>query len=204
MNLSVRWIAAALSIIVLVGMVPASLPAARSPAIPAALEPWREWVLHDVRDSDCPAHFDDAAQRRCAWPTHLSVVAGEHGALFDLRVAVYASAWVTLPGDDAHWPESVASGSDALAVVSRGARPAVWLAPGEHRLKGAFVCEHLPEMLQIPPATGIVSLLVDGREIADPEIDAAGRLRLYGRGAAGRLEDSLAAAVFRLVEDDIP
>jgi len=176
----------------------------KAPEIPESLEPWRTWVLHDKAELQCPAHFDDGTIRRCWWPSRLTVDAGNLGGLFEQQVTVYAPTWVTLPGDEAHWPESVSDGSNALPVVGRNGRPSIWLEPGEYAVKGAFVWNALPELLQVPASTGILSLTVDGREIVDPDRGADGHLRLHGKGGAARREDTMTATLFRLIEDDIP
>lgn len=172
--------------------------------VPEPLEPWKTWVLHDKQTQTCPPHFDNGAIRRCWWPSQLAVDAAEQGATFDLQVTVYAPTFVTLPGDGNHWPESASEGKEVLPVVERNERPSVWLAPGDHRIRGALVWNALPEVLSIPPETGMVSLKIDRKEIAEPDWDGKGRLRLYGKNEAARREGAHTATVFRLVEDDIP
>ncbi|MBC2711116.1 MAG: hypothetical protein HGJ94_09005 [Desulfosarcina sp.] len=172
--------------------------------IPVSLEPWKEWVLHDKADQHCPAHFDNGAIRRCWWPSRLAMDLGNQGGLFEQQVTVYAPTWVTLPGDETRWPESVASREDVVPVVGRNGRPCIWLEPGDYRIKGAFVWNTLPEMLQVPASVGILSLTVDGREIVEPDLDLNGRLRLHGKGRAALRGDTMTATLFRLIEDDIP
>ncbi len=172
--------------------------------IPASLEPWRAWVLHDKAEQQCPAQFDDGTIRRCWWPSRLAMDVGSLGGLFEQQVTVYAPTWVTLPGDETQWPESVSDGSNALPVMGRNGRPCIWLEPGEYSVKGAFVWNTLPEALQIPASTGILSLTIEGREIVDPDLDATGNLRLHGKGGAARREDTMTTSLFRLIEDDIP
>lgn len=199
-----RPITVILLIIFLYAMLSFTLQTACALDIPASLEPWRAWVLHDKAQQQCPAHFDDGTNRRCWWPTRLVVDVGSLGGLFEQQVTVYAPTWVTLPGDETHWPESVSDGNNALPVVDRNGRPCIWLEPGEHPVKGAFVWNALPEVLQVPASTGILFLTVDGRDIVDPDLDANGHLRLHGKGGAARREDTMTATLFRLIEDDIP
>lgn len=172
--------------------------------VPEPLAPWKGWVLHGKQAQTCPPQFDDGAIRRCWWPSRLAVDAAEQGATFDLQVRVYAPTWVTLPGDSDHWPESASDGKEVLPVVERDERPAVWLAPGDHRIRGALIWSALPEILSIPPETGMVSLKIDGKDIADPDWDEKGGLRLYGKNEAARREGVHTIRVFRLIEDDIP
>ncbi len=178
--------------------------AAQPVDIPDALKPWREWVLHDTPDRTCPTRFDNGAIRRCWWPSRLSLAAGDQGGLFEMQVSVYAPTWVPLPGDEAHWPESVTGNNQVQPVVGHGGRPHVWLTPGDYDLKGAMVWNALPETLQVPPAIGIFSLTIDGRNIDAPQRDLDGRIRLVGTAGTTRREDTMTVTVFRLIEDDIP
>ena len=186
------------------GMVAAAAAPAQVSDIPASLEPWREWVLHDKADQRCPTHFDNETIHRCWWPSRLVVDVGDQGGLFEQQVTVYTPTWVTLPGDETHWPESVSGGGEALPVVERNRMPCIRLEAGDYRIKGAFVWDTLPEVLQVPASTGILSLTIDGREILEPDLDLDGRLRLHGKGGVARREDTMTATLFRLVQDDIP
>jgi hypothetical protein len=172
--------------------------------IPPALRAWEAWVLHDKADQRCPSDFNDPKIHRCWWPSRLSLDVGAQGGLFDQQVTVYAPAWVNLPGDESHWPESVSDADGNLPVVGRNGRPSIRLDPGDYHIKGAFVWDRLPEILQVPASVAIVSLVVDGQEIAEPDLDADGRLRLHGKSGARRPEDAMRVDLFRLIEDDIP
>jgi hypothetical protein len=172
---------------------------------PASLDPWKEWVLHGKSEQRCPAHFNDGTIRRCWWPSRLAMNVGATGGLFEQQVTVYAPSWVILPGDNTHWPESVSiGGEDRVPVVARDNRPCIRLEPGAYLIKGAFVWTALPEMLQVTPSAGIVSLTVDGRNVVEPDIDGNGRLRLHGKSSIARPGDAMTVTRFRLVEDDIP
>ena len=178
--------------------------AAQAPDIPASLEPWKAWALHDKAERACPTHFDSGTIRRCWWPSRLIMDVGNGGGLFEQQVIVYGPTWVTLPGNETHWPESVSSDGKFVPVVGRNGRPCIWLEPGEYLIKGAFVWNTLPEVIQAPASAGILSLTVDGREIVEPDLDLNGRLRLHGQAGAARREDTMKTTVFRLIEDDIP
>ena len=193
-----------LFLLCLVDMMVVAVAPVQAVDIPASLKPWKKWVLHDKADQPCPAHFDNGTIRRCWWPSRLVMDVSDQGGLFEQQVTVYTPTWVTLPGDETHWPESVASGSDVVPVTGRNGRPYIWLEPGDYRIKGAFIWNTLPEMLQVPASAGILSLTVDGREIVEPDLGPKGRLRLHGKGGVARREDTMTATIFRLIEDDIP
>ena len=48
-------------------------------AVPAPLEPWRGWVLHDVADVGCPSPYDDGSARLPLWPSAIAVSANADG-----------------------------------------------------------------------------------------------------------------------------
>jgi hypothetical protein len=193
-----------LSFLILVDVLVAAVVPVQALDMPESLEPWKGWVLHDHSDQRCPADFNNGSIRRCWWPSWIAVDAGTQGGLFKQQVTVYAPTWVTLPGNETHWPESVAIGDRSVAVAGRNGRPCLWLEPGEYLINGVFIWDDLPEIIQVPASAGILSLTVDGREIAEPDLDADGRLRLHGKGSATRRDDTMTATVFRLIEDDIP
>ena len=60
--------------------------AAEDIAIPEPLKPWKQWVLHDVKDNDCPFLFRNHKQRFCQWPTGLSLKLNKSGGTFEQRV----------------------------------------------------------------------------------------------------------------------
>ena len=115
-----------------------------------------------------------------------------------------AKTWVPLPGDADVWPFDVRTGDQPVAVVARDGTPSVQLPAGEHSLSGAFVWEEMPQQIAIPAQIGVLSLEVDGQEVAIPNWDAEGDVwlkRLRGEIAD---EDLLGKQVYRVVEDGIP
>ena len=185
-------------------ILPPVAASAENEALPPALAPWQSWVLHGEESLSCPSRFNDPQSHVCWWPSQLTLDMGDQGGLFDLRVEAYAPTWVMLPGDAAHWPESVFGDGEPLPVVEKDGRPHVWLTSGEARIRGAFVWDVLPEMIQVPQTIGILVLKIKGREIVVPDVDANGRLRLASRENSATSEDTLTTDLFRLVEDDIP
>ncbi len=198
-----RWVAAALAACSLFTLLAVAAPI-QAAAVPPSLDPWKEWALHGREDLECPPRFDDAAVRRCWWPTRLDLDVSALGGLFEEQVTVYAPAWVSLPGDEIHWPESVTLDNQPLPVVARDGRPVVRLAPGRHRIRGALVWDRLPEVLTVPEDAALVSLTVDGRKVEPPDLDTDGRLRLQERRQDRRTDDTMSVSIFRLIIDDIP
>ncbi|HEX2673342.1 MAG TPA: hypothetical protein VHM25_20815, partial [Polyangiaceae bacterium] len=139
----------------------------------------------------------------CAWPTALSLSLGEKGGRFEQRYHLDAPAWVPLPGDSVRWPLDVTEGGKKLVVVEHGDAPSVELAPGEHTITGAFAWDSLPDSLQVPAATGIISLLLEGARVAEPRRDEQGRVFLQKTSVESEGE-RLEIVVHRKVTDDVP
>ena len=56
--------------------------------------------------------------------------------------------------------------------------PKVLLPAGAHRVAGSFSWDALPEELQVPPETGLVTLVISRREVVGTNREADGRLFL--------------------------
>ncbi len=170
---------------------------------PEALRSWTEWVLAGKEDALCPSVQGAADTVHCAWPTALSLTLNEKGGRFEQRWHLDAREWIPLPGDATRWPLSVVEGGKKLVVVDHDSVPSVALAPGDHTISGAFAWDSLPDSLQVPPATGIVSLVLEGARVSEPRRDDAGRLFLQ-KTATETEGDRLEIIVHRRVTDDVP
>lgn len=176
--------------------------------VPAELEGWQQWVLEGNEYRDCPFHFDRGATERgdflCAWPGRLQLDVTSSGGRFAQRWTVHGEdRWVVLPGSAEHWPDRVEVDGRTVEVVARDNTPSVRLVPGNHSVTGRFAWDERPGVLHIPPASGLLTLTVDGRTIERPELDGSG-VFLGERRRDMRAVDSVTAVVYRLVADDVP
>lgn len=172
---------------------------------PDALKPWVGWALHGEDAHVCSIAHDDPGERRCLWPTRLSLQLDANGGRFEAQWRAEAETWAALPGEEALWPQQVElDGTPALVAVREGV-PAVRLPPGEHRATGRFAWERLPENLAIPRDSGLLSVAVEGRPV-QPAFDAQGRLWIQGaqRPAREEVANTLTARVFRKIADETP
>lgn len=203
----------------------AALPAVRSGlAIPEPLRPWVGWVLHGQEQVLCPTlHNNDSDDaRRCAWPARLQLVLNEKGGRFTQTWRLFKREWVPLPGNRKAWPQEVRVDGKPAVVASPeaagensdetesdsdddegGLPPKVLLTPGEHTVSGSFLWDELPESLQVPNSTALLSLNLRGAAVPFPSRDAEGRLWLQ-RQSNPEEEDVLDMTAQRRVNDDIP
>lgn len=173
--------------------------------VPAPLQPWISWVLKGHEQAVCPFLQGQPDNRPCAWPGVLRLTLTEGGGRFEQSWRTYSEAWIPLPGDTAHWPLEVLVDGGAAAVLARGTTPHVRLKPGSHSITGSFRWDSLPEQLQIPAETGLLSLALRGQAVSFPSRDEAGRLWLQQKSQAPEREESrLAVSVHRDLADEVP
>jgi len=177
----------------------------RDPDIPEALKPWTPWVLHGQEQKLCPVEQGGDATH-CVWPGTLDLEVDGHGGRFELGVETFAPSWLPLPGDSKLWPQQVRSGQQALPVIERDGVPQVYLETGEHRIRGDFAWEALPELLPLPEGLALVKLKLKGAPVALPDRDERGRLWLRQRKASPDIEQQelLQVSVFRRLIDEVP
>jgi hypothetical protein len=171
--------------------------------VPAVLKEWKGWVLHGDRTVGCPFLHGDADTVTCEWPGTLALKLDEKGGTFSQSFHVYKEAYLSLPGDEHHWPQAVMVDGHAAVVVPGGeAAPSVKLSPGEHTVTGRFEWDTLPESLAVPEATGILSLAVKGKPVPMPTRD--GTELFLQRSEADEESELMEMTVHRLISDDIP
>ena len=173
--------------------------------VPEPLRPWIDWVLHPDPSARCPSADGSGEHRICAWPARLELALGARRGSFEQRWRVHAESFVPLPGDAKHWPQSVQVDGRPAPVIEQAGRPSLRLAPGLHDVRGEFEWDAPPELLAIPPETGLLALSQGGERVAFPKRDREGRLWLRSAAAAETGEESrLEIEVFRRIDDEVP
>lgn len=184
----------------------AAMAAPTAPPVPEPLRPWSDWVLRDVPDHQCPYFYNNGETRQCTWPATLSLTLDKQGGNFAQRVQVFRPVWVPLPGDAENWPQDVkVDGKPAAVTDGENNLPGIALQIGSHALEGSFKWDAMPESLQIPQQTGLVTLRLDGHDISLPKLDQGGHLWLQSQAKGGENgAERLELHVARQVDDDIP
>jgi hypothetical protein len=169
--------------------------------LPPELKPWVPWVLDDVPDHACPAVDGQAI---CAWPGALDLALAADGGRFVQSATADRPILFPLPGDTAHWPQSVRVNGKAATVVEIEGRPMVRLEAGRWRIEGSLIWRETPEGIHIPPTTAIVSLSIGGVDVEFPRRDDDGLLWLQTGAEAGEEGETLDIEVFRHIADGVP
>ncbi|MCZ6715971.1 MAG: hypothetical protein O6946_02790, partial [Gammaproteobacteria bacterium] len=175
--------------------------------VPADLEPWRQWVLQGEEFRNCPFYSNRGAGEEdnhlCAWPGVLTLSLNQGNGSFRQTWTVHEAGWAELPGDGKNWPEAVSIDGQPAAVVMRGSHPFVYLAAGSHRLSGNFAWDTRPGSLRVPLATGLLSLILDGRPIAIPD-RRKDTVWLGERQRTVEQQEQIGIEVYRLISDGVP
>ncbi len=171
--------------------------------VPPPLRPWVAWVLDtdEGRIANCPTAV--GADPICAWPSRLDLRADARGARFSQEWQSFRPGLVTVPGDKDHWPHRVRLDGRLVPLIDRNDDPQILMPAGRHVLTGDLVWDSLPESLQVPKETGLVSLVVQGKTIAFPVRDDDGHV-FFGRSADVAEADKVDISVFRKLTDGSP
>ncbi|MDY7035723.1 MAG: hypothetical protein SV375_06130, partial [Thermodesulfobacteriota bacterium] len=172
--------------------------------IPPDLTQWKNWVLHGQEEQFCPIPYNDPNSHQCAWPSRLRLELDQKGGRFTQEWLLFIKAWVPLPGGTENWPWKVHVDGKAVPVVGKTGIPEVYLKPGKHSVEGEFTWKHVPEMINVPAASGLVTLSINGHAVDFPLWDRKGRLWLQKREVKQTQEDRLEVRIYRLLRDNIP
>lgn len=170
--------------------------------VPDALKPWIQWVLRGHEEALCPSN--ENGDKICQWPSVLDLKLDAKSGSFTQSWRLFKEDWVSLPGDEEHWPQNVKVNGQPLAVLSEASAPAVYLKPGLYQISGNFAWDALPESFRIPESTGPVNLSVNGKAVMFPRREEAGSIWLEQESKAESGEEHLELRVSRKMKDDIP
>ena len=175
---------------------------------PSALQPWRDWVRHEQEFRQCPqiagSSGESADDFVCAWPSVLTLEAGDKGAAFSQRWQVSAPSWVPLPGDSRNWPQEVTVNNAPQPVLPHKGVPSLWLTAGNHVVRGRIAWQERPQALAVPSMSALIALSVDGKPVQPLQRDGDQLTLGRSAAAAGEAADSLELQVYRKFTDGIP
>lgn len=172
-------------------------------SIPDPLKSWVPWVLDQQVDLRCPHYFDNGDTRSCQWPGVLDLRVNSKGADFTQTWQVYADTWISLPGDERHWPQDALVDGKALPVISRDGVPSIRLQAGSFKVTGRFIWTQIPESLGLAVNSGLLHLELNGNVIAHPVRDYDNRVWLQKKQEISSV-DQTTLKVFRKIKDGIP
>jgi hypothetical protein len=168
--------------------------------------------VQDNPELACPFLYNSYEQKRCSWPTQLALDLTPAKGVFSTSWQVYKESWVSLPGDNKHWPLNITVNGKPALVMDKNGIPSIKLAAGtdhlaKYQIKGEFLWDAIPDNLRIPDDTGLISLTVNGLSIPAPAIKD-GQLWLKesdsGQSKPENIQNALSIQVFRKIIDEVP
>ena len=93
--------------------------------VPEPLKPWISWVLVDNPELACPFLYNSYEQKRCSWPTQLTLDLSSAKGVFSINWKVYKDSWVSLPGDKKYWPLNVTVNGKPALVMDKNGIPSI-------------------------------------------------------------------------------
>ncbi|MDD1641024.1 MAG: hypothetical protein LUQ68_05850, partial [Methylococcaceae bacterium] len=180
--------------------------------VPEPLKPWISWVVQDNPELACPFLYNSYEQKRCSWPTQLSLDLTSSKGVFSISWKVYKESWVSLPGDSKHWPLNVTVNGKPALVMNKNGIPSIKLAAdldhqATYHIKGEFLWDVIPDNLMIPDDTGLINLTIKGLAIPAPTIKD-GQLWLKesdsGQSKPENIQNNLEIQAFRKIIDEVP
>lgn len=179
--------------------------AGKTPYIPEQLRPWVDWVLHDKEEQQaCVSQHNDGTTYQCYWPTELKIVLNDRGGTFEQSWLVLKEGWISLIGNNRHWPQNIQVDGEDVVVLEKNEVPTIRLTAGTYKVTGNFTWTELPEHLAVPVQSGLIDLEINRKKIQFPDFDNSGRLWLKREKSAEIIEDRLKIESFRLIDDLIP
>ena len=195
-----------LSFVVVLALVaiPSVVYSSEPDGIPGQLDPWKQWVLHNMAERLCPTNYNQKTVYHCVWPSRLKLSVKPGEGRFELDVLVFAKSWVSLPGASAMWPTAVKLAGEEVPVMNRNGVPSIEAPPGEQVINGIFTWQEMPEVIRIPANSGLIELYINDDPVESPVLDPKGRLWLQKRVQKVDKENRLEMRIFRLLDDEIP
>ncbi|MDH3391876.1 MAG: hypothetical protein OEL85_08775, partial [Desulfobulbaceae bacterium] len=174
--------------------------------IPEQLLPWKEWVLHGYEEQvSCTPSMNNPAELRCDWPTELALDINNTDGSFTQSWMIQHDKWVPLPGNLDNWPENVRVNDKPALVIGRQGVPQIKLTPGKYTITGDFHWSSLPEHIQLPAQTGLITVALNNSSVDFPDVDVQGRLWLgTKKDQAVKIENRLTLLAYRFIDDKIP
>lgn len=172
--------------------------------IPNELEPWKDWVLANTPDIDCPISNKRGSRTSCVWLKGVQIDLSTEQKRLDFRMegTAYADSRLQLPSGD-NRPVDVTVNGDVARVGEVKGNSRVYLDKGDFQINGRIELDTIPRTIQLPRVVAIVELSVDGESIAAPRLEK-GQLWLRPQRGTTQASDALSIDVFRQLTDSIP
>jgi len=172
--------------------------------IPPTLLEWKDWVLNDVKDRECPINYQ-SGQPQCSWFDTIRVSTDSQKVDFDMNITLYRDKTeVQLPSSNLNWVNNVLIDNKKAIVLQRDNKPIVILSKGKHHIQGSIPYNSNLKYLQLPAHIPLVELYKDNLKITSPKIDNQSKLWLEQQESSEVEKGTLSVSIYRKVIDGHP
>ena len=181
-----------------------SIYAIEESQIPPSLMEWKDWVLDDIKDRDCPVSYQNGSTQ-CSWFRDISVALNGDRLEFNLSITLYKDKTkIALPSANLAWAKDVEVDGKRAIVINHNLNAIVILDRGIHTITGFIPWKNSLKYLQLPSPVALVTLYKDGKKVPNISVDKNARLWLDKRGSLKNEKGTLSVSIYRKVIDAHP
>lgn len=172
--------------------------------LPEDLIEWKDWVLEEVEEKECPIHYQENIPV-CSWYTHTKVSLSKEELNFTMKVQLYKEKnHVLLPFSHQSWAKNVRVNGEKAVVIGTSTKPMVILEKGSYEITGSIPMREELKYIQLPKSLALVELEKEGVKVENPKIDAHARLWLDNDATSKEGEGSVVVSLYRKLMDGHP
>ena len=181
-----------------------SLSAIEESKIPSSLLEWKDWVLDDITDKECPISYQNGIAQ-CSWFKDISIDLSGDRLEFNLSITLYRDKTsVSLPSANLAWAKDVKVDGVEAIVVNHKSKATLILDRGTYTITGFIPWRANLKYLQLPSSVALVTLYKNGKKIPTITVDKNARLWLDKRGSVENTKGTLSVSIYRKVIDTHP
>jgi len=171
--------------------------------IPSSLIDWKEWVLDDIKDRECPISYQ-TGKPQCSWYRDISVSLNNQKLDFNMSVTLYRDKTkITLPSAHLSWVESVMINGEKAIVMDSNSKATLIQNRGTYVITGSIAWRENLKYLQLPPSVALVKLYKNTKEVS-ASVDQNARLWLDKTDSTKTEKGTLAISLYRKIVDAHP
>ncbi|MBU1668850.1 hypothetical protein KKC13_10575 [bacterium] len=181
-----------------------SLFALEENQIPPSLLEWKDWVLDDVKDRECPINYERGSPQ-CDWFTQVEVALKDKHVDFSMNVTLYKeNSNVELPYAHMSWAKDVVVDGKKAIVLGTTATANLILGKGTHKITGSIPVKEDLKYIQLPKNIALVALSKNNQPLSNVKVDANARLWLDQEQSAKVEKGTLVVSLYRKIIDGHP
>ena len=172
--------------------------------IPPSLLEWKDWVLDEVKDRECPINHTTGSPE-CSWFSGVEVALNNKEVNFSMNVTLYKEkSKVQLPHAHLSWVKDVLVNGNKAVVLGSSENAWLMLNRGSHKISGSIVVKGDLKYIQLPKNIALVAFSKNGQEVSNAKVDSEARLWLDQEQSDATEKGTLVVSLYRKLIDGHP